>query len=145
MASLEELDELMARIPQRLAIYILFSKPDAPAAKVESSALWRRASRIPGVSVRFDQFGVEAAKFGGHVSGQTMLYDPNGNLVFSGGITATRGHRGANAGIDSIFQAVIGKPGAVARTPVFGCSLHDPDSQELKDDPAWQRTESAQP
>jgi len=138
-ASLEELDGLMARLPEKPAVYILFSKPDAPLAEIESSGLWQRASRIPGVSVRFDPFGVEAANFGGSVSGQTMLYDPSGHLAFSGGITATRGHQGPNAGVDSILLAVSGKAGAVARTSVFGCSLRDPDAQELKEDRAWQR------
>jgi hypothetical protein len=138
-ASLEELDGLMARLPKKLTAYILFSKPNAPPVQVESSGLWKRASRIPGVSVQFDRFGVETAKFAGNVSGQTMLYDPKGRLVFSGGLTATRGHQGANAGVDSILLAVTGKPSATTRSPVFGCSLHDPDAQELKENPAWQR------
>jgi hypothetical protein len=138
-ASLEELDGLMAHLPEPLTAYILFSKPEGPAAEVESSDLWQRASRIPGVSARFDRFGVEAAKFGGNVSGQTMLYGPTGHLVFTGGITAARGHQGANAGVDSILLAVAGKPAEVARTPVFGCSLHDPDAQALKENPAWKR------
>ena len=35
-------------------------------------------------------------------SGQTLLYDTKGHLVFSGGITGGRGHEGDNTGRESI-------------------------------------------
>jgi hypothetical protein len=138
-ASLEELDGLMARLPGKLHAYILFSKPGSTPAEVESSSLWQRASEMPGVSVRYDRLGLEAAKFGGTVSGQTVVYDPDGRLVFDGGLTATRGHQGPNAGVNSILLVAARKQSTVLRNPVFGCSLLDPDAQALKEDPSWKR------
>jgi hypothetical protein len=56
-------------------------------------------------------------------------------LAFSGGITDSRGHEGDNDGADAILEIVSG-PGvrAVARTPVFGCTLFDGDGNGKVDE-----------
>jgi hypothetical protein len=70
-----------------------------------------------------DADGSEARRFGAETSGHTLLFDPNGSLLFSGGITASRGHAGRNAGESAIIAAVNGKRTDRTGTPVFGCSL----------------------
>ena len=40
-------------------------------------------------------------RFGAETSGQTLLYDRDGRLLFSGGTTGSRGHDGDNAGFAS--------------------------------------------
>jgi len=138
-ASLAELETLMAQAQGKLVAFILFSKPGASAAEVRSSDLWKKAAIIPGVSTLYDNHGVATGQFGGHVSGQTMLYDPEGKLVFSGGLTSGRGRQGYSAGADAVLKKVNGGPRAPVSTPVFGCALHDPGALALKEDPLWEQ------
>ena len=70
-----------------------------------------------------DENGLEAARFGAQTSGHTLVFDSNGRLVFSGGITATRGHVGANAGENAVLAALRQQIPERGRTSVFGCSL----------------------
>jgi hypothetical protein len=64
-----------------------------------------------------------ARQFHATTSGQTLLYSPAGSLMFSGGITAARGHEGDNVGESTIVALLTGKPTDVVRTPVFGCPI----------------------
>jgi hypothetical protein len=122
-ASLVQLDHLIARFPEALAAIVLFSKPESQESEIRASALWKKASGMHGVSVIFDYRGLETGRFGGHVSGQTMLYGPDRRLVFSGGVTSNRGHEGDSAGMDALMLALRGTPKAIAIAPVFGCAL----------------------
>jgi len=80
------------------------------------------------VQVMRDDDGVEAARFGAATSGQVILYDRDGGLLFTGGITASRGHAGDNDGRNAIVS-LLGR-GRETRhsSPVFGCSLLEPAS-----------------
>jgi hypothetical protein len=70
-----------------------------------------------------DEDATQAAVFGVAVSGQTLLYDAAGRLIFSGGITDARGHSGDNAGRGALVSLLNGRASTVTRTPVFGCLL----------------------
>ena len=72
-----------------------------------------------------DEGGVEASRFGAATSGQAILYDGDGRLVFSGGITAARGHFGDNAGSQALARLLIDGMPSRPHTPVFGCALFD--------------------
>jgi hypothetical protein len=122
-ASLEELNALMARVSGRIEAHVLFYKPaDAPTSW-ERTDLWRLAAAIPDVHPIQDTDGVEAARFGALASGHVIVYDADGALLFSGGITGSRGHAGDNAGRTAITALVQGHTSARSRTPVFGCAL----------------------
>jgi hypothetical protein len=90
--------------------------------------LWRSAEAIPGVTVRADQDGNEARCFQAKTSGHVALYDVHGKLLFSGGITSSRGHSGDNAGRSAIMK-LLKHEMAVGETPVFGCSLLSPEPE----------------
>jgi hypothetical protein len=66
---------------------------------------------------------VEAGRFGAETSGHTLLYGADGRLLFSGGITASRGHAGENAGESAIIALVNHQTPLRSQTLVFGCSL----------------------
>ena len=70
-----------------------------------------------------DDNGVEAARFGAVTSGQTVLYDEDGALLFTGGITGARGHSGDNAGRASVVALFESRTGRTSWTSVFGCGL----------------------
>lgn len=56
-------------------------------------------------------------------SGQAVLYDASGNLVFSGDITGSWGREGTNAGREAIESILRGDEPSTRNTPVFGCVL----------------------
>jgi hypothetical protein len=122
-ASLVELAQIMAHAPDGVTASVLFVKPSGAGADWDDTDLRRSAAAIPGVSVLTDDNGVEAARFGTRTSGHTLVFDRNGALVFSGGITATRGHAGANAGENAVLAALRQQTPGRHRTSVFGCSL----------------------
>ncbi len=80
---------------------------------------------MTGVDVSFDEEGLLAQKFGVETSGHVLLYDGNGQLLFSGGITGLRNHEGANAGRDALLAFSQGQSHRLKETPVFGCLLYD--------------------
>ncbi len=122
-ASVAELDRTMAVCGDRVVAYVIFARPQGMPADWERTGLWRAAERIPGVQVCADIDGEEARRFGARTSGQVMLYDAAGRLLFQGGITAARGHEGDNAGRAAVIELVGGGRPAVRQTRVFGCAL----------------------
>jgi hypothetical protein len=122
-ASVGELSVLMTRCQGRIKAHVLFLEPDAAPQDWEKSDLWQSASSIPGVKVAWDRNGTEAKRFRSDTSGHCVLYDPDGKLLFQGGITIARGHWGDNPGLAAVTGQVTGKIVNEVRTPVFGCSL----------------------
>jgi hypothetical protein len=127
-ASIGELALLMAQTQGRLEAYVLFLKPAEFSNDWEKTDLWQSAAGIPGVKPIVDYDGVEARRFHAATSGQTVLYDAEGRLLFSGGITMARGHAGDNAGRSAIVSLVNAKLAEQTETPVFGCPLFDDNS-----------------
>lgn len=115
----------MAQLQGKVSAYVLFLKPHTTGQDWEDTDLRRAAAKVPGVTVISDVDGTEAQKFGAETSGHTLLYDRHGTLLFSGGITQSRGHSGDNAGENAIVALVNDHPSALAKTFVFGCSLID--------------------
>ena len=119
-----ELTQLMTHAREHLAANVVFVNPGGFDPDWVHSDLWNLARAIPGVRVSEDD-GTEARRFGAATSGQTMLYGADGQLLFSGGITAGRGHFGDNAGLSSLESILHGEPAEFSRTSVFGCALLD--------------------
>jgi hypothetical protein len=122
-ASLGELAEILARATQRPRTHVVFLKPFGVARDWEKTDLWRTATSLPGVHVISDREGLEATRFGVMTSGQTMLYDKSGDVLFSGGITGARGHAGDNPGRASILALLDHGTTGFSWTSVFGCPL----------------------
>jgi hypothetical protein len=127
-ASVHELARLMARVQGRLTAHVLLVRPADEPDGEERSDLWRAAAGIPGVDVVRDDDGAETGRFGALTSGQVVLYDASGRLLFAGGITPARGHEGDNAGRDAVVALVTGADDAPRATPVYGCALTTPAS-----------------
>src|SRR5258706_13460055 len=96
-ASIGELARLMAQAQGRVTAYALFVKPAGSSDDWENTDLWRNAAGIPGVNAVVGDV-VEAQRFHAATSGQTVLYDAEGRLLFSGGITRSRGPSGRRRG-----------------------------------------------
>jgi hypothetical protein len=124
-ASVEEMAKLLAQFPDKVETQAVMVLPADTPATQEPGPLERHASHIPGVTVRRDPGGVEAKQLGAKTSGEAFLYDPNGALLFHGGITASRGHAGDNYGASSIASLLATGKTDRPVNPVFGCSLFD--------------------
>lgn len=122
-ASLGELAEALARATTRPKTYVVFLKPSSFADGWEKTGLWETAAGLPDTTVLVDDDGLEATRFGAATSGQTMLYDAQGLLLFSGGITGARGHAGDNAGRTAVVSLLNHLETGHTGTKVFGCSL----------------------
>jgi hypothetical protein len=129
-ASLGELERLLAQVPGGLSAHVVFLKPQGTTADWEKTELWRKASSIPGASVCTDNAGIEARRFHAETSGQTLLYDPAGNLLFQGGITFARGHAGDNPGCTALKELLREGHSNQVKTPVFGCGLFEAQCQK---------------
>ena len=127
-ASLGELELLMAQAHGKFDAVVLFSEPDNEPEAWSNTPTVHLARSIPGVRTVLDKNGSLARQFGVETSGHTVVYGTDGTLLFSGGITGSRGHLGENNGFDSVLQVVSGHSleARYATAKVFGCELFDP-------------------
>lgn len=123
-ASLHELELALTRSP-KMQTYIVFLHPTDVDSSWVQSDLWNEARTIPNTVLIDDKGGALAARFGVTTSGEVLLYGPSRRLLFSGGITAARGHEGDNEGLNAVVALTNGRPTTVHSTNVFGCSLTD--------------------
>jgi hypothetical protein len=123
----------MAQAQGRVTAYVLFLKPQDSSDNWEKTDLWQSAANIPGVTVVSDQEGTEARRFHAVTSGQTVLYGAEGHLLFSGGITGSRGHSGDNTGRSAIVSLLNAGDAERTETYVFGCPLYGPRSECLEE------------
>lgn len=125
-ASLGELEKIITHCRGAVAPRVVFYKPSGTEKTWDQTDQRITALELPDVTVIRDEDGVEAHRFHVFTSGQTLLYNPAGELLFSGGITYARGHQGDNDGqiaIESLLNN--GKP-ENRETPVFGCPIELP-------------------
>lgn len=135
-ASLAELAELLARAPRPPRAYVLFIHPRGMSNEWVRNGIWQAAASIPGVTLMLDEGGQQAKQFGTRTSGQTLLYDADGRLVFSGGDTRARGVEGESVGFQALLAILNGEHPRTSTTPVFGCELfdvNDASQQESRD------------
>ena len=123
-ATVQELNRIVASRSDRLTVRVFSFHPENPSPEWKKSPLLESVRDIPGVTIQMDAGGRLAAAFGARTSGHTMLFSRDGQSLYSGGITMSRGHEGTNHGrvaIESIIDGVssIG----IHSIPVFGCRI----------------------
>ncbi len=118
------LEGLLAAVqpPPQIHLVALAGPELGPTANERTQDYGRRLS----ATVHFDGEGDERRRFRAFTSGQVLVYDVAGRLVFDGGLTAARGHAGPNPGQAALFELLTDKR-TVARKawPVFGCPLDE--------------------
>jgi hypothetical protein len=129
-ASVAQLSLIMAHSQNKVRAEVVFIKLPGLTQDWVQTDLFKSAMSIPGVEVMTDEGGREAKMFHAQVSGQVMLYDQLGKLVFNGGITSARGHQGDNEGQDAIISFLTRGIITKAQTPFFGCLLFNKQTQE---------------
>ena len=125
-ASVEELSRLMAACGGKIHGEVYVFHPDDQSDEWSDTWIRQHADLIPNVDVVTDRNAAVARSYSASTSGQVMLYDAAGDLLFSGGITAGRGHEGDNRGRAAVVELVSGADAEeLMEAPVFGCPLFD--------------------
>lgn len=124
-ASIGELAAVMRHCVGRVDACVAFFRPGNATDGWAQSDLWHSAAAIPGIKVVSDVDGREARRFGAETSGTVVLYDPAGRLLFSGGITHSRGMAGESDGRNTLISLITGESAVLNATPVYGCQLLD--------------------
>ena len=126
-ATLDNLRDV-ATIPSLSIVLACVESEDLPSKQINEFAScrlklhqWQARSNV---SLVRDIHGQEANRFRAMTSGHCYLFDAHGGLMFSGGVTSSRGHQGASAGLASLQAALRGSP-ILEPYPVFGCPLRD--------------------
>jgi hypothetical protein len=131
-ASLGEFAEILAHRSGKADAAVVFVKPADAGPDWNKTSLRAQAAAIPQVRL-IDDDGTLAHRFGAETSGSVVLYDADGKLLFTGGITRSRGHEGDSSGsraicalLDGNKEVAAGVHTPVFGAPVFGCPLFSP-------------------
>jgi len=136
-ASLAELERLIAQSDSSLQTVLILNCPIENLHEWMQTLVANRAKGIPGARIFVDSDGKLSAKFKASVSGQCLLYSPNGQLLFQGGLTASRGHEGDNFGQTLLIHMLAdNEPKDLENlepqvVPVYGCELIQSHSPSL--------------
>ena len=125
-ASLTELRAALDRMEGSPSVWIVLLSPHG-MVEDWGKRIAEIAARIPEATIVTDLEGTAADKFGASTSGHVVLYDRGGGLMFSGGITAGRGHVGDNSGRRGLVAAIQSGGDSAHEHPIFGCGLDDPE------------------
>ncbi len=129
-ASLSELARTIAIAGDDIDASVVVFEPDSQNADWSGGELRPVAEAIPNIRVVDDRDGHLAAQFGVATSGHVLVYQPGGELVFSGGLTVARGHEGESTGRRAILSLLQGQINSPQPYPVFGCPLVDQKSSD---------------
>lgn len=118
-ASLEELSKVQG--PNIETTIVILEDPMFKDM-LQNNPLVKKAKSLKHANVVVDHMGHEAKLFGAKTSGATFLYQ-NSNLVFSGGVTVSRGHVGDSEGLRIIKDKLANKSSSSWLSRVYGCGL----------------------
>jgi hypothetical protein len=127
-ASVAELERLWFAARERGAVQapaliVVVTVPAEADDEWIASDTVERVRALTGATVFIDRVGQEARRFGAATSGTVKWFDAAGQCLYSGGITVSRGHEGANVGGDALEGLLRGGTSPVYGLPPFGCRL----------------------
>lgn len=131
-ATIREIDRAMTTLRDALHVQVVVYLPDGKPEAWADGDIVSALNRIPNTTIVFDRGGQITRDFGAAASGHVALISPGNTVVFSGGVTASRGHEGASVGTRAIRSWVRSGDGA-ASAPVFGCAILGPDDIQKSD------------
>jgi hypothetical protein len=126
-ATAQQLEELLATAAEEPEVAVIHFLP--PGSQTDpawtAGPLLERLAALPRAALHADLDGALSQHFGVETSGHVLIYGPQGELRFAGGLTPSRGHLGPNPGLARAAAALSGAATA-ADHAVFGCALHTP-------------------
>jgi hypothetical protein len=124
-ATIAELNTILADFPGQVDVQVFFRTPEDPSEEWTNSALWNDAAALQGATITADPGGTLARQFNVRTSGHVLLYSAAGRLLYSGGITPSRGREGENPGRRAIVSLLRGRSDGNSESEVFGCPVFD--------------------
>lgn len=127
-ATVRQLSRLLP-VPEDTQVIACCFLPEDSAADWVEGSLWNAAEQLTSAAAFRDYGGVEAKRFGVHTSGHVMLFDAQGELSFSGGVTAGRGHEGDSPSWIQLQELLsdLESPNFKSQKrhsfPVYGCPI----------------------
>ena len=109
--------------------HVIFSQITGDHDRSGEAEVRRRVSLWPQTRTFEDIAGHEMERFHVHTSGQILLFDRGGALLYNGGLTVARGHEGESAAQRMILHAVATGEAIRESLPVYGCPLATPDEK----------------
>lgn len=122
-ASIVQLDRVLSQFAGRFRTYVVMALPTGVRQAWENGRNLEAARNLPEITLLLDRGGTVTRRFGAIDSGTLLAYDPQGVLLFSGGVTASRGHEGDSLGTLVLRDIATGLPPRDSSSPVFGCPL----------------------
>ncbi|HTU16651.1 MAG TPA: hypothetical protein VMG10_01200, partial [Gemmataceae bacterium] len=128
-ATVAELEQLLAAFHARhpdsaLELCVVATIPRTAEDSWAQTRLIQRSLRLADAKLILDRGGVEASRFGAQISGTVLLFDAAGRQRYAGGVTASRGQEGENAGSAALARLLAGEaPNTNPTLPAFGCRL----------------------
>lgn len=126
LASVAELQRLAVECGSDLEIICYLVLPPGVPSSWERGALADQLEGFQEAELRLDPEGRVAERFRIATSGDVCLYDSEGRLAFSGGITPSRAHEGESHGRTAIRGIVARGEADIRTSPVYGCPLLGP-------------------
>jgi hypothetical protein len=125
-ATIRELDRFLVRYRNRITVRIIILEPDNPSLDWDQSPLLTEIAAIRAAQSFRDHGGSFRRQFYASTSGECLLYNAQGQLLFHGGLTTLRGHEGPSVGQEAIAAVISGKSPTTRSAPVFGCPFETP-------------------
>lgn len=123
-ATIAELSAILrASADTALRCTVLVVIPEGATGDWMATDVVEQARALPATSVVADSLGLLSGELGAERSGQAVLYSPGGELLFSGGLTASRGHRGPAPSQSSLAEAIATATPRTTLYPTYGCNL----------------------
>jgi hypothetical protein len=121
-ATIDEVRSAQAHGWSGVVHLVMVAPPDADD-EWHRGPVWDAAAQLANTTIYDDSGGRLARRYGAATSGHALLFDSSGRLLFTGGLTPTRG----TAADGAVLLAA--DRGEFAQRPVYGCPLFD-DSPE---------------
>lgn len=125
VASVGELRRITGGLSQTPHLHLIVLQPLEHDEHWQNNDLVNQARQLPQADVHWDQGGKIAQLFGAKTSGQVLLFNPQGQCLYRGGITGLRGQEGPSREGDVLYGCIASGRQADHDYPVFGCALQD--------------------
>lgn len=122
-ATVRSLERMASRCSSRMKWIAYAYCPENEADSWIDTATTRRLREAIRAEVRVDRGGQACVGFGARTSGHIAAYDASGRLLFSGGITPSRGHEGDCIAAATLVRCLGGEETFQRAWPVFGCQI----------------------
>ena len=101
----------------------------------DASGIEQDLADLPDILTWQDKGGSEARRFGVATSGHVLLYDAQGRLTYSGGITSARATGATTTAVMRCWPRSWARKADRPGNPVFGCPLATPQPPVMEESP----------